>query len=158
MYFDHYYPNKTEQEAMLIKHHGRTYNTNASLSCNHQTDRVWNRPLPQHPAPNRSMQSRPQHPPYAMGRNVCSNPDSTPNRVTLLTPAYRTRIPIGLDEGHHQCVQWDRIDAWMQERHINVFEPGMIVHPTLGMYDVPVMYHLISRHPSLFTALLTCTH
>lgn len=23
MYFDHYYPNKTDQESMLIKHHGR---------------------------------------------------------------------------------------------------------------------------------------
>ena len=25
MYFDHYYPNKTDQESMLIKHHGRRY-------------------------------------------------------------------------------------------------------------------------------------
>ena len=23
MYFDHYYPNKTDQESMLIRHHGR---------------------------------------------------------------------------------------------------------------------------------------
>ena len=47
----------------------------------------------------------------------------------------RTRIPIGLDEGHHQCVRWDKIDGWMQERSLDVFAPGMIVHPTLGKFD-----------------------
>lgn len=46
----------------------------------------------------------------------------------------RTRIPIGLDEGHHQCVQWDKIDKWMKERSIDVFAPGVIVHPVLGNY------------------------
>lgn len=46
----------------------------------------------------------------------------------------RTRVPIGLDEGHHQCVQWDKIDSWMKERSLNVFAPGVIVHPTLGKH------------------------
>lgn len=46
----------------------------------------------------------------------------------------RERIPVGLDEGHHQCVQWDKIDGWMEERRIDVFAPGLIVHPILGKH------------------------
>ena len=55
----------------------------------------------------------------------------------------RTRLPIGLDEGHHQCVQWDKIDGWMQERSLDVFAPGVIVHPTLGKnYEYPPWLYL----------------
>ena len=31
-------------------------------------------------------------------------------------------------------MQWEKIDEWMRERHLNVFAPGVIVHPTLGEY------------------------
>ena len=47
-------------------------------------------------------------------------------------PYNRSRIPVGFDEDHHQFIQWDKIDSWMEERRINVFAPGMIVHPLLG--------------------------
>lgn len=42
------------------------------------------------------------------------------------------RIPIGLDQGHHQCMQWEKIDDWMKARSFDAFTPGLIVHPTLG--------------------------
>lgn len=51
--------------------------------------------------------------------NASNSPDST-------------RLPIGLDEGHHQCLQWDKIDSWAKERSLDVFAPGVIVHPALG--------------------------
>ena len=63
-----------------------------------------------------------------------------------------TRIPIGLDEGHHQCTQWDKIDGWMKERSLDVFTPGLIVHPTLGKYYEHPLCHLVSRF--LFCPLL----
>ena len=30
-------------------------------------------------------------------------------------------------------MQWDKIDSWMRQRSFDVFAPGVIVHPTLGM-------------------------
>ncbi|KAF6229662.1 hypothetical protein HO173_011308 [Letharia columbiana] len=92
MYFDHYYPNKTDQESMLIKHHG-------------------------------------QHCLNILLQTVQCNADLS---ILPMQWGATTRVPIGLDEGHHQCVQWDKIDNWMKERSLDVFAPGVIVHPILG--------------------------
>jgi len=32
----------------------------------------------------------------------------------------------------HQCVKWDRLVEWTNERTIDMFKPGYLVHPTLG--------------------------
>lgn len=93
MYFDHYYPNKTDQESMFIrKHHGH-------------------------------------HCLNALRQTVQCNADLS---ILPMQWGPTTRTPIGLDGGHHQCVQWEKIDSWMKERSLDVFAPGVIVHPTLG--------------------------
>jgi len=33
----------------------------------------------------------------------------------------------------HQCVDWDKLMEWAERSAVNIFEPGMLVHPTLGM-------------------------
>ena len=32
----------------------------------------------------------------------------------------------------HECVNWDSLVGWVEQHSINVFEEGMLVHPTLG--------------------------
>ena len=32
----------------------------------------------------------------------------------------------------HECVNWDSLIGWAGKHAINVFEEGMLVHPTLG--------------------------
>ena len=32
----------------------------------------------------------------------------------------------------HTCADWNALDDWARERSIDVFEEGMLVHPTLG--------------------------
>jgi hypothetical protein len=32
----------------------------------------------------------------------------------------------------HQCVKWDALAEWTNERTIDMFKPGYLVHPTLG--------------------------
>ena len=33
----------------------------------------------------------------------------------------------------HKCVNWDHLMDWARENAINVFEDGMLMHPTMGM-------------------------
>ncbi|KAL5357359.1 hypothetical protein BJX96DRAFT_172452 [Aspergillus floccosus] len=42
------------------------------------------------------------------------------------------RIPFGIDQGRHQCKDWDRIQDWAKQRSFDIYKPGLIVHPTLG--------------------------
>ncbi|OAA74183.1 hypothetical protein ISF_01084 [Cordyceps fumosorosea ARSEF 2679] len=32
----------------------------------------------------------------------------------------------------HTCVNWDKISKWTEERTVNMYEPGLIIHPQLG--------------------------
>ena len=41
----------------------------------------------------------------------------------------------------HQCVKWDKIDAWTRARTVDMMKPGWLVHPTKGM--------LLNFHPAL---------
>lgn len=31
--------------------------------------------------------------------------------------------------GHHQCVAWDSLMAWVRERAVPIFEPGVLARP-----------------------------
>ncbi|KAI9043189.1 oxidase ustYa family protein [Aspergillus affinis] len=42
------------------------------------------------------------------------------------------RIPFGIDQGRHQCKDWNRIDDWMRSRSVDIYEPGLLMHPKLG--------------------------
>lgn len=44
----------------------------------------------------------------------------------------RTRIPFGIDQGHHQCKNWNRIQDWAKERSFDIYEPGLLIHPHYG--------------------------
>lgn len=32
----------------------------------------------------------------------------------------------------HQCIDFDRLAEWTAERTINMYEPGLLVHPIYG--------------------------
>ncbi len=36
----------------------------------------------------------------------------------------------------HVCRKWDAIDAWSKERKINLYEPGLLVHPKFGKCNI----------------------
>ncbi|KAM0802734.1 hypothetical protein BDR22DRAFT_842113 [Usnea florida] len=40
-------------------------------------------------------------------------------------------LPSPVDH-EHECMDWDRIDAWAKERYVNTATPGLLVHPTKG--------------------------
>lgn len=55
--------------------------------------------------------------------------------MQLLTMKWRQdgRIPTANFTSPHQCVNWDRLEAWATSRRIfNLMEPGYLNHPTLG--------------------------
>lgn len=42
-------------------------------------------------------------------------------------------MPAGNFSMPHKCVNWDKLEAWAESRRISrLFEPGYLVHPTLG--------------------------
>lgn len=42
-------------------------------------------------------------------------------------------IPQGDFSNPHECVDWEKLEKWAQERAFtNAFEPGVLVHPSLG--------------------------
>lgn len=53
--------------------------------------------------------------------------------VSLVTYKWETtmRDP-GFNFTAHQCVDWEKLDAWAGERTVDVYKPGWLVHPTLG--------------------------
>lgn len=89
------------------------------------------RTLSQYIEAGRAMQSRFECSSNAVGHRV-SDHAILFHCHELLTKRARTRVPIGLDVGHHQCMQWDKINDWMKERSVDVFQPGLVVHPILG--------------------------
>ncbi|KAA8649887.1 oxidase ustYa family protein [Aspergillus tanneri] len=97
LYFDEYYPGRTEMQANEIKWHG-------------------------------------EHCLKILIQTVKCNPD-----LSLFPYQWTSdeRIPIALDVGHHQCYNWKRIDDWMKNRSFDIYAPGLVVHPVLGVeaYD-----------------------
>ncbi|KAK0609411.1 hypothetical protein B0T14DRAFT_608188 [Immersiella caudata] len=58
--------------------------------------------------------------------------------ASLMTMKWGTTDPVPLanSESPHQCVDWSALDGWSESRYVNVYEPGLVVHPTLGpAYD-----------------------
>ncbi|KAF2162361.1 hypothetical protein M409DRAFT_27366 [Zasmidium cellare ATCC 36951] len=41
-------------------------------------------------------------------------------------------LPLAKDDGKHQCVDWDHLREWVDQRTFNMFEPGLLVHPIYG--------------------------
>ncbi|KAK1834734.1 hypothetical protein QBC39DRAFT_342707 [Podospora conica] len=54
--------------------------------------------------------------------------------ASLMTMKWGTTDPVPLanSKSPHQCVDWGALDGWAESRHVNVYEPGLVVHPTLG--------------------------
>jgi hypothetical protein len=34
----------------------------------------------------------------------------------------------------HQCIDWDSFKAWTDERAVDMFKPGFLIHPTFGKF------------------------
>ncbi|KAF1822547.1 uncharacterized protein K489DRAFT_320844 [Dissoconium aciculare CBS 342.82] len=46
---------------------------------------------------------------------------------------HKQPVPLGNFSSPHQCVDWSRVDYWMQDRSIDdIFRPGYLQHPVLG--------------------------
>lgn len=43
-----------------------------------------------------------------------------------------TRLPSPTWVQKHECVNWDRLTEWLDERQIDAFAPNMLVHPEFG--------------------------
>jgi hypothetical protein len=43
-------------------------------------------------------------------------------------------VPLANFDSPHECVDWNALDAWAEGRRVNVYEPGLVVHPQLGTY------------------------
>ena len=41
-------------------------------------------------------------------------------------------IPLGNFSSEHRCKSWEALDAWNKERFVDVFQPGLVVHPKFG--------------------------
>ncbi|KAI9748583.1 MAG: hypothetical protein M4579_007183 [Chaenotheca gracillima] len=42
-----------------------------------------------------------------------------------------SRIPMA-NATNHVCVDWNRLDTWTRSRAVDMMEPGLLIHPTLG--------------------------
>ena len=54
--------------------------------------------------------------------------------TTLITFRWGTTVKLPQPDFtlEHTCVDWDQLMVWASEHSINVFDEGMLVHPTLG--------------------------
>lgn len=42
------------------------------------------------------------------------------------------RTPAHNFETEHECLNWEALDAWAASRMVDIHDPRMLVHPTLG--------------------------
>ena len=42
------------------------------------------------------------------------------------------RIPLGNFSSEHRCKSWDALDSWNKDHLVDVFQPGLVVHPKFG--------------------------
>lgn len=41
-------------------------------------------------------------------------------------------MPAANKSSPHKCVDWDKLFQWAKENAVDVFKPGLLVHPTKG--------------------------
>ncbi|PLB39763.1 oxidase ustYa family protein [Aspergillus candidus] len=63
-----------------------------------------------------------------------------------------TRIPLGIDQGQHQCKDWGRIEEWMKTRSVDIYTPGLLVHPKFGWAYADGVEHLTGVAPGTTVA------
>ena len=44
------------------------------------------------------------------------------------------RIPVANFTSPHECKDWNTLFDWAKENSFDPLEPGLVIHPTLGMY------------------------
>lgn len=44
-----------------------------------------------------------------------------------------SRVPETDFVADHECVDWERMESWMEEHKVNIYEHGVLVHPEFGM-------------------------
>lgn len=42
------------------------------------------------------------------------------------------RVPAPNFDTPHECLNWNNLDSWAATRMVDIFDPEMLVHPTLG--------------------------
>ncbi|GES64934.1 hypothetical protein ATEIFO6365_0009042900 [Aspergillus terreus] len=108
LYPEHYHANKTTEEMdELKKHAGASVVFDTGIKLIEDTEHCLN---------------------YLLHSAKC-NADLT---VFPMQWGAGQRIPFGIDQGRHQCKDWDRIQDWAKQRSFDIYKPGLIMHPTLG--------------------------
>jgi hypothetical protein len=54
------------------------------------------------------------------------------NGKTCANMARSQALAVARNDGMHQCVVWDGIEHWMEERSFDTLEPGLLVYPKYG--------------------------
>lgn len=109
---DHYFPNLTEHDREMNKMHTGAGST--SLLVNTKTDKDL------------------EHCLGTLRQGVMCHGD-----VSVMTMVWgkHSRIPLGDFSNPHQCVNFERLHAWAMQRAVtDALEPGVLVHPKLGMF------------------------
>ncbi|KAH7310929.1 hypothetical protein BKA65DRAFT_542990 [Rhexocercosporidium sp. MPI-PUGE-AT-0058] len=60
--------------------------------------------------------------------------------TSLITFKWGTKQPVPSANWStpHTCRSWEALDEWSKERHVDVFQPGLVVHPKFGpAYGTP---------------------
>lgn len=55
------------------------------------------------------------------------------------------RTPAHNFETEHECLNWGVLDAWAASRMVDIHDPKMLTHPTLGEYSESNVYNPILR-------------
>ncbi|MCJ1313610.1 hypothetical protein MMC25_007289 [Agyrium rufum] len=65
---------------------------------------------------------------HNLAHSLTCNADMT-IRVMKWNPNVLLPSPV---DHEHECMNWDRIEAWAKERSVDTAAPGLLVHPTRG--------------------------
>lgn len=53
-------------------------------------------------------------------------------QIVTMKWGHEQAVPIGNFTNPHQCANWESIDNWAKDRWVDVFQPGLLVHPEFG--------------------------
>ena len=115
IYPNYYFPNDTEKKQLDRDAHART----SSLPSINETASFFR---------GAADTFVPGHCLHELYHSLTCNPDMT-IRVMKWHPNVVLPSPV---DHEHECMDWDRIDAWARERYVDTATPGLLVHPTQG--------------------------
>ncbi|KAI0432185.1 hypothetical protein F5Y09DRAFT_166537 [Xylaria sp. FL1042] len=44
----------------------------------------------------------------------------------------KSRVPEANFDTDHECINWNKVEAWLEERRVDIYAPGILNHPVYG--------------------------